>query len=363
MKICSDHSCSENRFITFVVEPRFRFWRHFLVWIYVAIVFIGNGYAREMEHAFALEKAVIWNIFFLAMFYINMYVLVPRLLYRDRYILYIVVLLATISGAYFGLAYISEVYLDGYVFARGQAMPTLQSAMHQYFVAVNMIALMVFSTTSIKLFQRWAIDSRRISELETNSLQLELRELRNQVNPHFLFNMLNNVNVLVRKNPDMAVNVIHKLSDFLRYQLYENNTSAVLLLPEIQFLTDFMELEKTRRDDFTFSLEIENNFAQPERIHNLEMPPNLFISFVENAIKHSADAENPSNVRVVFVLSDDRLEFRCTNTKPAETLIKNSGGLGLANAKRRLELLYGSAFRLGIAQSKHRYELNLTLPL
>ncbi|RZJ73090.1 histidine kinase [Flavobacterium sp.] len=356
-------ACSQNRFIDFVVEKRFRFWRHALVWIYVGIVFIGNGYSREIELPYALEKSIIWNIYFLSMFYLNMYVLIPRLLYKEKYLAYLLVLLAIISGGYFSLAYISDAYLDGYVFTRSGHENGFKSMMHQYFVAVNMIVLMVFSTTSIKLFQRWAIDNMRISELETNSLQLELRELRNQVNPHFLFNMLNNVNVLVRKNPDQAIATVHKLSDFLRYQLYENNAQSVLLLPEIEFLKDLLELEKMRRDDFTFSLEVADKSHKSDKLTNLMLPPNLFISFVENAIKHSADSENPTHVEVVFEISDEKLLFRCTNSKPTEKREKNRGGLGLPNAKRRLELLYSNTYEMNISESPVKYDLTLILPI
>ncbi|RZJ65912.1 MAG: histidine kinase [Flavobacterium sp.] len=359
-------NCSDNRMINFLIQKKYRIWRHALVLLYITIFFCASKLLKDSREPFDLVRSMMWNFYFLSMFYLNMYLLVPKLLYKGDYVKYIFILLLLIIGGYFSFAYFSELYLDGYVLTRSHSSKKMHlsgDTFHEYFVAVHMILLMVFASTSIKLFQRWARDNQRINELETNSLQMELRELRNQVNPHFLFNMLNNVNVLVRKNPDKAVNVIHKLSDFLRYQLYENNAQSVLLLPEIQFLTDFMELEKTRRDEFTFSLDIENNLTNQERVHNFEVPPNLFISFVENAIKHSADAENPSSVQVVFSLFDDRLEFSCANTKPEETTVKTAGGLGLANAKRRLELLYADAFTLGISQSKRKYELKLMLPI
>lgn len=356
-------TCHKNSFISFLIERRYRFWRHLLVWLYIGFFFVASKFTKEGVQAIDLAKGLMWNFYFLSMFYLNMYLLIPKLLYREKYGQYLVLLPLIIVGGYFSLAYLSEAYLDGYVLTRSKGRLTSPGSVHEYFVAIHMIVLMVLSSTSIKLFQRWAIDSNRISELETNSLQLELRELRNQVHPHFLFNMLNNVNVLVRKDPDKAVEVIHKLSDFLRYQLYENNAQSVLLVPEIQFLNDFMELEKTRRDDFSFTLRIDNKCTNPDRLYSLELPPNLFISFVENAIKHSADAEKPSSVDVFFSIFDDRLEFRCANTIPEETTVKNAGGLGLANVKRRLELLYGDRFSLDISKSKLMYELTLTLPL
>ncbi|MBD3581329.1 sensor histidine kinase [Flavobacterium selenitireducens] len=363
MDACFAKSCSQNRFIDFLIEGRFRFWRHFIVWCYMLGTFVISRFGEDSGQPLAIAKSVIWNAYFLSMFYLNMYVLIPRLLYKEKYLTYLFSLFVVIIGGYLSLAFLSDLYLDGYSFTRSGRTSELRGAMHQYFIAIHMIVLMVFASTSIKLFQRWARDTKRISELETHSLQMELRELRNQVNPHFLFNMLNNVNVLIRKNPDQAIATVHKLSDFLRYQLYENNAQAVLLKPEIHFLQDLLALEKMRRDDFTFSLDVDNTIPDLEKADNLMLPPNLFISFVENAIKHSADSEHPSSIDVHFTISDTHLFFKCKNTKPLEKRQENQGGLGLTNAKRRLELLYGETYDLRISESKTQYELTLTIPI
>lgn len=223
---------------------------------------------------------------------------------------------------------------------------------------------MVFSSTSIKLFQQWARDTARINELETNSLQLELKELKNQINPHFLFNMLNNVNVLVKKNPEKASAIIMKLSDFLRYQLYDNNQPSVLLLSEIQFLNDFMELEKIRRDDFNFRIAIENEDSNSNMISQLVLPPNLFTTFIENAIKHSADLDHPSKIDISFTIHKRELVFICSNTKPAEPIDgQQKGGLGLVNTRRRLDLLYAKDYKLDIDDTDKKYTVTLTLPI
>jgi two-component system, LytTR family, sensor kinase len=251
--------------------------------------------------------------------------------------------------------------MKGYTFVdNGQETNSFQNL----FITVHMLTLMVFASTSIKLFQRWARDNNRINELEKNSLQMELRELKNQINPHFLFNMLNNVNVLVKKDPDKASTIILKLSDFLRYQLYDNNQHSVLLLSEIQFLNDFMELEKIRRDDFNFRLSIENESNNENMISQLVLPPNLFITFIENAIKHSIDLDDPSEVNITFKIYKKELVFICSNTKPVEpSETCNKGGLGLANVKRRLELLYGKDFKLKIEDETKNYTTTLTLPI
>ena len=290
-----------------------------------------------------------------------MYVFVPRYLFKGRYLTYLFSLVAAITTTYLVVKLINTTYFEPYRIVHRKVFSSL---FREILAATNILTVLVFSSTSIKLFQQWARDTERINELEKNSMQLELKELKNQINPHFLFNMLNNVNVLVRKDPDKASMTILKLSDFLRYQLYDNNQDSVLLTSEIQFLKDFMELEKIRRDDFSFHLTIENKSSHEDIVSQLVLPPNLFITFIENAIKHSVDLDNPSEVNILFQIFDKDLIFISSNTKPQEPIeIAQKGGLGLVNVKRRLELLYGNDFELKIDNAKLNYTATLTLPI
>jgi len=290
-----------------------------------------------------------------------MYVFVPKYLFKGRYFTYIFSLVAVITATYLVVKLINITYFEPY---RIYHRKVFSSFFREILAATNILTVLVFSSTSIKLFQQWARDTQRINELEKNSMQLELKELKNQINPHFLFNMLNNVNVLVRKDPDKASMTILKLSDFLRYQLYDNNQDSVLLLSEIQFLNDFMELEKMRRDDFSFNLSIENKSDNEDLLSQLVLPPNLFIPFIENAIKHSTDLDNHSEAAIVFQIHNTELVFISYNTKPEEPIEESQkGGLGLANVKRRLELLYGNNFTLKIEDTDKNYTATLTLPI
>lgn len=345
----------------FLIAPKYRIYRHLLILFYMVMFFIIPKELKDENDCHHNLKNVLWNGYFLSMFYLNMYVLIPAFLYKGKYFSYIFSLITIIICCYLIVTAITETFLQGYSFVQKQEF---KSSFREFFVTVHMLTLMVFASTSIKLFQRWARDSNRINELEKNSLQIELRELKNQINPHFLFNMLNNVNVLVKKDPEKASMTILKLSDFLRYQLYDNNQHSVLLLSEIQFLNDFMELEKMRRDDFSFTLSIENESGDKDMISKLVLPPNLFIIFIENAIKHSVDLDNPSEVSITFKLYKKELKFICSNTKPTEPIENgNQGGLGLANIKRRLELLYGKDFNLEIENTDKKYQSTLTLPI
>ena len=122
------------------------------------------------------------------------------------------------------------------------------------------------------------LDTQLINELERSKTLTELEQLKNQINPHFLFNMLNNANVLTKKDPEKASQVLMKLSDLLRYQLYDSSRDKVLLTSDIHFLEDFLNLEKVRRDNFDYMISKEGNLS------GVFIPPLLFISFVENAV-------------------------------------------------------------------------------
>lgn len=192
---------------------------------------------------------------------------------------------------------------------------------------------------------------------------MELDGLKNQINPHFLFNMLNNVNALIKTDQEKAYNVVLKLSEFLRYQLYENNEEKTLLQSEINFLTNLLDLETMRRDFFTYNIEVNIN---QKMINHIAVPPNLFTVFIENAVKHSADIFIESTyINVLIEIRDQKLYFRCSNSKSSEDLYadSNNGGLGLSNITRRLELLYEKNYKLDIKMTDQDYTVNLSIPI
>lgn len=355
------NACSQNNFIQFLIDPKYRIYRHLTILVYIVALAYDSGEIKEFSGNYHYLQKWISISYFMGMVYFNMYVLVPRLLFRAKYLTYLTMLVFSIICSFLILKLIANHYFEPYRIIPRRAF---SSFIHEMVASVNILTMLVFSSTSIKLFQQWARDTERINELEKNSMQLELKELKNQINPHFLFNMLNNVNVLVKKDPDKASMTILKLSDFLRYQLYDNNQDSVLLMSEIQFLKDFMELEKIRRDDFSFTLSIENKSANTDMVSQLVLPPNLFITFIENAIKHSVDLDFPSHVTILFQISDSELVFISSNTKPEEPIeITQKGGLGLVNVKRRLELLYDKDFHLKIEDTERKYTATLTLPI
>jgi LytS/YehU family sensor histidine kinase len=175
--------------------------------------------------------------------------------------------------------------------------------------------------------------------------------------------MLNNVKALIRTDPEKASFVIVKLSEFLRFQLYENNEDKTLLTSEINFLSNFIGLEKIRRDNLSVSLQ--SNTDQ-RVLSSVFVPPNLFTTFVENAIKHSVDlTDTETYIHINIMVENQKLYFTCSNSVSHEYRVadKKNSGLGLVNIKRRLELLYGDSYSLDINAAEHKYTVTLIIPI
>lgn len=277
-----------------------------------------------------------------------MYLLVPKFLLKNKYLKYgLFVLLIIIITAIFSFSgqciYSAEVRLD----QKNENISLLTLSF--------VIIILISASSSIKFFQKWIVDKQKIHELETSKISTELEQLKNQINPHFLFNMLNNANVLTKKDPEKASQVLMKLSDLLRYQLYDSAREKVFLTSDIHFLEDFLNLEKVRRENFDFLISKEGD------LNGVQIPPLLFISFVENAIKHNNDSANSSYVNLFFEVRNNELFFKCINSKPVVKAVNNTGGLGLANIKRRLELLFPHSYDLRIDDYPETYCVTLSI--
>jgi sensor histidine kinase YesM len=340
-----------NLFLELMVHSRYRLCRHLVLILFLASV-IYNGKTIGAEPVATYAKIAMLAIL-LSLFYLNMYRLTPKLLLKNRYAEYglsvlglvVIALLFVIGGRYFLKPYFRPVH-------------NREDEGFNIFAFIFMFLVLTVASAAVKLFQRWVVDSRRISELEKTTMQSELQQLKNQINPHFLFNMLNNTNVLIKKDPEKASQVLMKLSDLLHYQLYDSARNKVLLTADIHFLTDLLNLEKIRRDNFEFIVSKEGD------ISGVQVPPLLFIIFVENAVKHNMDAEKPSYVNIYFRVQNSELHFKCINSKPHKAVLKkNAGGLGLANVRRTLELLYPAKHSFTIKDEINTYCVTLTIKL
>ena len=332
-----------NTVVDFLIEKRYRLVRHLSLLLAVASIGSGNF---NLDDSFQWVELVVFCDIFLALIYVNIYVLLPRLLFKNRLTGYLLAVIALII-VFVTLLIPSDLRVE----KTGIFLLLMISA-------TTKIGFLFAGISAFVLFRHWMRNERHIAQLEAVTLRAELKQLQNQINPHFLFNMLNNILVLIRENPEEAVVILHKLSDMLKYQFNDSTKKEVLLNDDIHFLTDFLNLEKIRRDRFEFGISVENN-AESEYV-----PPLLFIPFVENAVKHSNDAVNLSYIRLNFNVIKGMLHFTCRNSKPLKPRKKNEfSGLGLVNIKRRLELLYDENYSLNIHEDETSYTIQLAVGL
>ncbi|MDP2174601.1 MAG: histidine kinase [Bacteroidota bacterium] len=219
-------------------------------------------------------------------------------------------------------------------------------------------------SSSIKLFRNWYIKEQANKALEKLNVESELKYLKAQINPHFLFNNLNNLYALTLKNSEMAPDVVLKLSNILRYGLYDSQKQKVSIEEDLQFIKDYIELEKLRLGEKTTI-----NISTQGNLKGIQIEPFLFINFIENAFKHGANPTlGKSFISIQYLIDEENktLFFKISNSKPNKlnNLNHNSiGGIGLKNVQTRLNILYPNKHEIKIADETDTYTVSLKIKL
>lgn len=203
-------------------------------------------------------------------------------------------------------------------------------------IRILLYSFMIALAVGMRYIIRWYEERKKLEEERSRNAEAELKWLKNQLNPHFLFNTLNNISSLVQIDAVKAQDSIAELSDLLRYALYDSNNPKVRVLDEVAFMGNYIALMSLRCSDKTL-VKVSFDDFDP----SLKISPLIFISLVENAFKHGTSAHHKAYVNVDMSMDDDDLVFTCENSIiPKETKDYSGSGVGLENLKRRLELLY-----------------------
>lgn len=220
-----------------------------------------------------------------------------------------------------------------------------------------MLLFLVISTPIILAFERQQQQSK-LNEVAKQQTQTELKLLQQQVNPHFLFNTLNNLYALTLTKSEQAPQLVLHLADLLRYTVYEGQKSSVPLAKELDYLKNFIELQKIRSAN-----KCKFNLVWPHNCDDLKITPLLLIIIVENAIKHGVEpASDKTHVSIKITINDNVLTLYCTNPIPAR-VVKKEHGMGLANLQKRLQLLYPNKHSLITHKQDAMWQTTLTLEL
>jgi two-component system, LytTR family, sensor kinase len=234
----------------------------------------------------------------------------------------------------------------------------------QHLQPVILLAFLMIMGISIAYFflKEWAKSELIQTQLQAYQFSTELKFLKSQINPHFLFNTLNNLFSMAQaKGNDELADGISKLSGMMRYMLYDSNAESVSLSTEISYLEECITLNKLRYADEEAMVK----FNYPSHTTGISIPPMLFIPFVENAFKHGVAIGQATTIGISIVVSEQNLIFICENAK--YSMIKKmdieKSGIGLENVKRRLELLYPGKHQLKITETDEKYMVNLEINL
>lgn len=339
---------------------------------FIDVVYNNNRAAKQPEHSGHYIHIVIMHLVWFAMIYSNTLVLIPRLLLQRKYGWYALTLL--LNGALFAgiIGWYSEWLLQAFPYTEKHfyisiSMPDRKALPAAWDYYSNVLLSSIFPTqlffTLGCLMQYFFKERRKNEQLEKKHLESELLLLKSQINPHFLFNVLNSIYSLSLKKSDEAPGVILKLSDILRYMLYESRQNFVPLDKELQMLKDYIAIEQIRLASREgISLEISGDF------HQGYIAPAMLISFVENAVKHGLDSRTANAyVMIRIAVEGDDLHFYCCNNylpRPAGKSHTNKvGGIGLDNVRKRLGLIYPGKHHLTITNENNIFEVDLTLKL
>lgn len=332
---------------------------HLLFWVlslvlFVVLIFLTRHFRLQAMDFQTAINIIITLLFLAVSVYINLLILLPLFFKKRRYLLFSLLEMSNIS-LFICLNYFVSMAFEG-------KHPNFLNEMVAEFILVLMFLVI---TTLIK-FTRDSIDLQdanlRIKEIERVNVESELRALKAQINPHFFFNTLNSIYSLSLDRSEKAPELILKLSELMRYILYETRDDYVSMERQLDFLQNYIYLEQLRTDEkIKIEMEIKGKHTE------LMIAPLLFIPFVENAFKHVVkEKDNPSFIRILFDLShQDKISFSIKNKKynfPGQ-VNGNSEGIGLANVRKRLNLLYPSKHELKISDTGDVFEVELTLEL
>ena len=341
---------------TYPKIPFRRILLHLLFWLTVFAINYKNVEIMGMKEFYWVF--VLWIMpIELAAVYFTAYFLVPKFLITRRYTLFLITLLG--SAILFVLLerWIYYDFLFPRHFPDGRNRPFLFLP-ELWNIAVTMYAF-VFLFSGVRLYRTWVQDLQHQTELEKQNLKSELTLLRAQVNPHFLFNTLNNIDQLVFKNQHKASDSIVKLSEIMRYMLYESTTELVPLEKEIKYLQSMVDLIRLRIKDPNFI-----EFTVHGDIKDKSIPPMLLVPFVENAYKHGKKSGQSPGIIITLMVEPKTYHFTVTNRIDNRSVTRKDkiGGIGLANVKRRIKLLYGDAGVLKLKEDEQTFRVDMRFP-
>ena len=331
-----------------LIKNRRQFSIHFFIWaiLYLVVLFFVYSEGKEITLKICLRIA-----FGAVIFYTNYSLLVPYLLLKKKKTLYLLTVIVLLIITYLIIS--NVFYFDFY---KNQNL--LDKRPSKFIIIIFFNAVIIIIGTIIRVYEQWIENDRIKTEIEIQKNKTELEALKNQLNPHFLFNSLNNIYSLTVKKSNDAPEAVIMLSELMRYMLYKANNNKVLLKDELQYIENYIRLQRIR---IAKNENVKTNISGA--ISTQKISPLLFISYIENAFKYGTDFNGNTEVEIEISVNGDELQFKCVNIIGNIAKDKDSSGIGLQNTKNRLELLYLNKHWLTIVEKDNKFMVDLKLKL
>ena len=317
------------------------------------------------------ERAIYWIYsyyyqlaFMIVAFYVNYLLIVPRFFYAKKRLRFFVVLfLFAISLLVTSQLLYNVLQLDllrpSFPMER-TVKPMIRFGLHPKIIDNFLLLLIVLGFSSgMAIVQQLRKNETKQKEIDKARVDTELAFLKNQISPHFFFNSLNNIYALIALDADKAQKAVEKLSVLMRYLIYDSDVKTVDIQKEFAFTKSYIDLMEQR---LTAKVKLETDIQ--EELPQAEIPPLIFIPFVENAFKHGVSYREQSYISIVLQANSKQLVFACRNrVQQLSKTTEKKGGIGIANIRKRLELIYGDEAQLIITDDGQEYQVHLTLPI
>ena len=332
----------------------------FMVWALIILVPILAQKMLGAEHVNLETVFISWRKItpYLLLFVINNWLMAPYLLFKRRYVSYILCNLLVIS-VIFGVVDIYERNLL-------KDVPDVETMIQVRKASFTDLALpwnillglfMVSANSLIKLLYKTMHDEQEMESLKHENLRAEIDYLKYQINPHFFMNTLNNIHALIDIDPTEAQDAVIELSRMMRHVLYESGGQSITLEQDLQFIEHYVRLMQIR---YAEQPDIRIEYSK-EEVAQVSIPPLLLIVFVENAFKHGVVSNRHSFIHIGVELTPKTVTFTVVNSRRADEP-EHEPGIGLKNVKKRLDLIYGPAYTLELRDEPEAYIAQLILP-
>lgn len=331
---------------------------HFWFWgLYFILNFLRWG-AYFNDYEYSLKSNIIEFALHIPFVYFNLFVLIPKYVVKPKYFTYTIALTLSLI-----LVYLLKTGFTYYLISENiwpEANREYKAFEINHIIAVCIGELYVLAmASSIYLTLTWLKEKDRNKLLREEQFKIKLKYLKTQIQPHFFFNTLNNLYALSLESSDKVPDAIIKLSHLMEYVLYdiEGNTN-VPLIKEIDYIQNYIEIEKLRFEKVTVSVNIES------RIDDIKIPPLLFITLVENAFKHGGIHNENLKIKInIKILDGTTLRFEIINNFVISQDFKPKKGIGLKNTKKRLKLIFKNKYTIAHKIKFNYYAISLEIPL